>query len=209
MGKTVEGGLLHDLLPAKPSGRVLKPAEAQAWQSGFGFLETAKREASQLRERGRHGYASEYAQGYQDGKAAGEAEAARLIYDTVAKVDGYLEGIENEVVGLAFDVVRRVLGDLDIKQRVIQAAKQAVADIRRAKFIRITVHPNSVADVESELAALVDEETLGCAVEVDGDSSLAAHACIVATDLSVFDASIEAQLEALAKVVGAEGEGRP
>lgn len=202
-----ESGALHDLLPAKPSGRVLKPAEAQAWRSGFDFLETAKREASQMRERARQGYASEYAQGYQDGKAAGEAEAARLINDTVAKVDSYLHGIENEVVGLALDIVRRVLSDLDVKQRVVQAAKQAIADIRRAKYIRITVHPDSVANVESELAALVDEDTLGCTVEVDGDSSLTMHACIVATDVSVFDASIEAQLEALANAIGADGEG--
>ncbi|WP_163266868.1 type III secretion system stator protein SctL [Chelativorans alearense] len=195
-----------ELLPAKPAGRVLRPADARAWREGFAFLEAARREARRIEESARQAYAREYAQGYEDGKAEGQAEAARLVNETMVKVDRYLGGVEKDVVALALDVVRRVLGDMDLNERIATAARKAVADIRRAKYIRVTVHPDAVAAVKGELVALAEEGSLGTTLEVDGDGTLVPQACIVATDLTVFDASIEAQLEALAVAIGTDTE---
>lgn len=203
-----ENKSLHDLLPTRPVSRILRPAEARAWQEGFAFLETAQKEARRTQEAAKQAYAREYAQGYEDGKAAGEAEAARLVSETVVKVDRYLEGIEKDVVSLALDIVKRVLGDLDVEKRVALAARKQVADIRRAKYIRITTHPDVVAEVKRELEALAAEGSLACAVEIDSDSNVALHACIVATDLAVFDASVEAQIEALAAAIAKDAEAR-
>src|SRR5690606_8265803 len=102
-----ENESLHDLLPTRPVSHILRPAEARAWQEGFAFLETAQKEARRTQEAAKQAYAREYAQGYEDGKAAGEAEAARLVSETVVKVDRYLEGIEKDVVSLALDIVKR------------------------------------------------------------------------------------------------------
>ncbi|TWG99545.1 type III secretion protein L [Mesorhizobium sp. J18] len=197
---------LHDLLPTRPACRILRPAEAQAWQEGFAFLDAARSEARRTQEAARQAYAREYAQGYEDGKAAGEAEAARLVSETVVKVDRYLEGIEKDVVSLALDIVKRVLGDLDVEKRVALAARKQVADIRRAKYIRVTTHPDVVTEVKKELDELAAEGSLACSVEIDGDNSVAPHACIVATDLAVFDASVEAQIAALAAAIGKDAE---
>ncbi|MCT7376835.1 type III secretion system stator protein SctL [Chelativorans salis] len=185
---------------------VLRPAEATAWRDGFSFLETARNEASKIREMARQGYATEYARGYEDGKAAGEAEAGRLVNETAAKVDRYLAGIEGEVVTLALEIVQRVLGDFDVGERVAQAAKHAIADLRRAKYIRLTVHPDVATEVKERLSGIVDEDALGCAIEVQADNALAPHACVIATDAAVFDASVEAQLEVLKDAIGKDTE---
>lgn len=193
-------------LPKRPLAHILRPAEATAWRDGFTFVKAAREEASKIREMARQGYAMEYARGYDEGKAAGEAEAARLVNEAVAKVDNYLAGIEGEVVTLALDIVQRVLGDFDVGERVAQAAKHAIADMRRAKYIRITVHPDIVTEVEKRLSTIAVEDTPGCAIEVHADNALAPHACVVATDVAVFDASVEAQLEALKAAIGKEVE---
>src|SRR5690606_18082210 len=145
----------HAVLPTRPTARILPAAEARAWQDGFVLLETARREAQQTRDRARHAYASEYARGYDDGKAAGDADAARLVAETVAKVDHYLAGLKAEVAGLAVDIVKRVLGEFEVSDLVAHAADRAIADIRRARFIRLSIHPDVLDAVRSRLGPML------------------------------------------------------
>jgi type III secretion protein L len=198
-----------DDLPLRPSGRILRAAEARAWQDGYGFLEAARREAEQLRESARRAYAGEYAQGYEDGKAEGDAEAARIVSEAAIKVDRYLGGLEAEVIDLALDVVRRMLGEFDVSILVAKAARQAIAEVRRAKYLKVSVHPDSMTAVRDELRAILSEADLGITIEIDADNTLAAGACIVSTDIAVVDASIDAQLSAIAAAVAAKNGAQP
>jgi len=185
-------------VPKRPRARILRAAEARAWLDGYAFLDEARRDARQMREAARRAYAAEYAQGYEDGKAQGDADAARLVGETTIKVDRYLAGLDAEVIGLALDVVRRMLGEFDVSRLVAKAAGQAIAEIRRAKYLKVRVHPACVGRVRDELHATLRESDVGMTVEIDGDDMLAADACILSTDIAVIDAGIGAQLEAIA-----------
>lgn len=198
-----------DDLPVRPSGRILRAAEAQAWQDGYNFLEVAKREAAQLRESARLAYASRYAQGYQDGKAAGEAEAARLVSEATVKVDRYLGTLRKDIIEVAIDVVRRVLGEFDVAELVAKAASQAVAELRRARHVKISVHPSAAANVQRELETMLRDSALGLTFEVHTDARLAPGACVLSTDIAIVDASVDAQLRALAAALAKDGEARP
>lgn len=193
-------------MPRRPVARILRAAEARAWQDGHAFLDEARRDAQQLRDAARRAYAAEYAQGYEDGKAQGDADAARLVSETAVKVDRYLGGLEAEIVNLALDVVRRVLGEFDASMLIAKAAAQAVTEIRRAKYLKVRVHPASVNRVRDELNAVLRESDLGMTVEIDVDDTLATGACILSTDVAVIDASIEAQLNAIAAAISSKAE---
>ncbi|TIP25909.1 MAG: HrpE/YscL family type III secretion apparatus protein [Mesorhizobium sp.] len=202
----VEPGKATTAVPRRPVARILRAAEARAWQDGHAFLDEARRDAQQLRDAARRAYAAEYAQGYEDGKAQGDADAARLVSETAVKVDRYLGGLEAEITGLALDVVRRVLGEFDASMLVAKAAAQAVTEIRRAKYLKVRVHPASVNRVRDELNAVLRESDLGMTVEIDADDTLATGACILSTDIAVIDASIEAQLNAIAAAISSKAE---
>jgi type III secretion protein L len=202
----VEPGKATTTVPRRPVARILRAAEARAWQDGHAFLDEARRDAQQLRDAARRAYAAEYAQGYEDGKARGDADAARLVSETAVKVDRYLGGLEAEIINLALDVVRRVLGEFDASMLVAKAAAQAVTDIRRAKYLKVRLHPASVNRVRDELNAVLRESDLGMTVEIDADDTLATGACILSTDIAVIDASIEAQLNAIAAAISSKAE---
>ncbi|SIT55725.1 Type III secretion component, YOP proteins translocation protein L [Mesorhizobium prunaredense] len=202
----VEPGKATTTVPRRPVARILRAAEARAWQDGHAFLDEAKRDAQQLRDAARRAYAAEYAQGYEDGKAQGDADAARLVSETAVKVDRYLGGLEAEIVNLALDVVRRVLGEFDASMLVAKAAAQAVTEIRRVKYLKVRLHPASVSRVRDELNAVLRESDLGMTVEIDADDTLATGACILVTDIAVIDASIEAQLDAIAAAISSKAE---
>ncbi|RWN54372.1 type III secretion system stator protein SctL [Mesorhizobium sp.] len=202
----VEPDKVTTAVPRRPVARILRAAEARAWQDGHAFLDEARRDAQQLRDAARRAYAAEYAQGYEDGKAQGDADAARLVSETAVKVDRYLGGLEAEIITLALDVVRRVLGEFDASMLVAKAAAQAVTEIRRAKYLKIRLHPASVNRVSDELNAVLRESDLGMTVEIDADDTLATGACILSTDIAVIDASIEAQLNAIAAAISSKAE---
>ncbi|RWH84578.1 MAG: HrpE/YscL family type III secretion apparatus protein [Mesorhizobium sp.] len=202
----VEPGKATTAVPRRPVARILRAAEARAWQDGHAFLDEARRDAQQLRDAARRAYAAEYAQGYEDGKAQGDADAARLVSETAVEVDRYLSGLEAEITNLALDVVRRVLGEFDASMLVAKAAAQAVTEIRRAKYLKVRVHPASVNRVRDELNAVLRESDLGMTVEIDADDTLATGACILSTDIAVIDASIEAQLNAIAAAISSKAE---
>ncbi|RWD65078.1 MAG: HrpE/YscL family type III secretion apparatus protein [Mesorhizobium sp.] len=202
----VEPGPATTDVPRRPYARILRAAEARAWQDGYAFLDGARRDAQQMRDAARHAYAAEYAQGYEDGKAQGDADASRLLSETAVKVDRYLGGLEAEVTSLALEVVRRILGEFDVGTLVARAARQAVTEIRRAKYLKIRVHPASVERVREELDAVLRKSDLGMTVEIDTDDALAPAACILSTDVAVIDASIDAQLDAIAAAISSKGE---
>jgi type III secretion protein L len=186
---------LLDELPAEPGARILRAAEAAAWQDGFRFLAAVRESASKTEENNRAAYAAAYEKGYTDGRAAGALEASRMIRDTTLAVDRYLARLEHDIGALALSVVRRMFDDLDVTDLVARAAAQAVYELRQEKGLRVTVHPVAVDRVHMALAG--SKLSNQVPVTVESDPALDEGACIVASDFAVVDASIEVQLQAL------------
>jgi type III secretion protein L len=188
-------------LPPRPGKRILKAAEAQAWRDGFAFLDAARRRAAELNEAARKAYGDSVAEGYKAGKADGTAEAARLLAEVSAKVDRYLGSIEKDVIDLATDVIARVLGEFDAGDLVAKAARQTIAEIRRSRFIKVTVHPQAVEAVRDELEAIRAESAFQGTIEIIADADLPRDGCVVATDIVVVDATISVQIAAIAEAI--------
>jgi len=192
-----------DDLPQGPGGRILRPAEAEAWQHGHRLLAAVRTAAGRMEETARETYAAEYARGYAEGRSAGAAEATRLLSETALKVDRYLAGLQHEISALALDITRQVFGELDVRDLVARAAVQALEQFRRENCLKVTVHPAALDQARAALAAHL--EGAGPTIIVESDPALAKGACIVASDFAVVDASIETQLQALATALGAVG----
>jgi type III secretion protein L len=177
-------------LPASPGQKILRAQEAALWLDGYRFLEETKA-----------AYAAEYQRGYEEGKAAGAAEAAQIVNATVVKVDRYLASLDQQVAGLAVNIVRRVLGDLDPTELISMAAAHALSDFRREKTLTVTVHPEAAERVAASLDAYVRNSGLGITVNVEPDLTLRKDGCVLSSEFAVIDATVEAQINALASAI--------
>jgi type III secretion protein L len=181
--------------PEEPGPRIVRAADADAWQDGYRFLAAVREAAGKVEETAHAAYTAAYEQGYAEGRAAGSFEASRMVHETTLAVDRYLARLENEIGALALSVVRRMFGDLDVTDLVARAATQALAEFRHEKNVRVTVHPAAVDRVNAALAAFMQGKH--APVTVESDPALDEGACIVASDFAVVDASIDVQLRAL------------
>ncbi|MDB6454402.1 hypothetical protein [Falsirhodobacter sp. 20TX0035] len=182
-------------LPDRPLSRILRPAEAEAWQNGFVFLERARAKAESIRATAEAEVAAARAQGHAEGRAAGEAEAAGLLLTTHAGVDRYLAGIEPGVADLVTSILRTLLDGLEDAEAVAAATRRAVASFRAEGEITLSVPLPLVAEVE----ARIDLPTL----RVVGDRLLTGRQCILTSPLSSIDISLDAQLAVLRAAMGA------
>lgn len=183
-------------LPKAPTRRIVRGQEQAAWADGFRFLDEAKVAFENERQRG-----------YAEGRDAGTQEASRLVAETALKVDRYVAGLDKQIAGLALDIVRRILGDFDQTELVARAAATALADFRRDKALKVSVHPSAVAHVRAYLASRPQRS--GLTVTVEGDGGLGPTDCIVASDAAIVNASIDVQLEAMMRVLGLADEMPP
>jgi type III secretion protein L len=188
----VDNPIALDDLPAEPGTRIVRAAQADAWQDGYTFLAAVRETASKVDENARSTYAVASEKGYAEGRDAGAFEASRLVRDTTLAVDRYLAKLESEIGALAISVVQRIVGELDVTDLVARAANQALTEFRQEQKLKVTVHPAAVGRVRTAL----DADRL--AVTIESDPGLDEGACIVASDFAVIDASIDVQLRALA-----------
>jgi type III secretion protein L len=182
-------------LPKAPGVKIIRAGEENAWRMGYQLLSEA-----------REAHALERARGYAEGMAAASKDASRLMAETAVKVDHYMGTIEAEVAQLAFDIVRRVLGEFDDAELVARAARSALADFRDAKAVRLKIHPSAEAQVRRGLLALAQERgAAALQVSVETDEALDRQACILATEFAVIEATVDTQLAAIAEAMGLPG----
>jgi type III secretion protein L len=187
----IEGGAI----PASPSRKIIPAAEESAWRDGYRFLAEAKDRQAQ-----------EAARGYADGKAEGAKEAAMFLARTVADADRYLASLEPKLATLALDIVRQVLGEFDDAELVARAARIALSEFRDARSLTIKVHPASEDRLARMLAGMQEQaDWPGTVIVIDADPEVAPQTCILATEFAVVDATIDAQLAAIAEAMQSQG----
>jgi type III secretion protein L len=194
-----------DGLPLEPPTKIVRAADAEAWRSAFEAMAAAERAASEVEEQARGAYAVAFENGYKDGLAEGERDAAQMVHDATLAVDGYLAELPERIAELAMSVVERVVGELPLAhlaQLVAGAAVIAVAEFREKKNLTVTVHP-AVAD---RVSREFEERTLTATVKSDPGRD--EDACIVANDSRTVDASLRVQFRALAGQLASGNEER-
>jgi type III secretion protein L len=183
--------------PKSPTTKIIRAAEETAWRDGFHLLAEAQRLQ-----------AAERAKGYADGKAAGIRDAGILVIETAAKVDRYLASLESELAHLTLEILRRVIQNFDDAELVARTARTALADLREAKAVTVRVHPSAEGEVRNALADLLaSADETPPPITIESDARLDTRGCILSTDFAVIDASVDAQLAAIAAAMLARAKG--
>lgn len=184
-------------------------AETQA------LLETFEREANlacTVADDARQQAAAIREQARQEGYAAGTEQAERDMAERVAAIAALAEAavraraellqrVEPEVIDLAFEIARKVIGEhlaLD-REAIAEVARRAISVAGQSDTYYVHLHPDDAQRVEQFL----HRDTQGTPLQVIPDDRLCPGDCLVRTQHGQVDASIEAQLrEIRAHMVG-------
>lgn len=190
-------------LPRSPGRKIIRREEAQNWIDGYRFVAEGRRAADELRQSAEIAYDEAKARAFDEGRAAGAAEAAAIVAETVAKVDQYLASIEQQVAELSLSIVEQVLGRLAEGELMARVARQALDAFRREKYVRVRVSPIVLEDVQRALSAWPGTDVPGPVLLIEADPRLEPKQCTIVTEFAVVDASLDAQLNIIRRILSA------
>jgi type III secretion protein L len=136
------------------------------------------------------------------GHAEGLAEAAATVVRAAAERDRRLAALEGEVVALALDVARKILGrELSDPAAVVDLAARALAEARERREVTLRVSPAdapALRRAEGRLGALLARAP---GLVMREDPALSPGHVVVETEAGRVDAGFDAQLAALERAL--------
>ncbi|MFO0580998.1 MAG: FliH/SctL family protein [Anaeromyxobacter sp.] len=165
--------------------RVLSCSAYEALQRAHESIRTARAGSEAIREAARL-----------EGLAQGRAEAAAVLATAMAARDRLLAGAGPELVALALLVARKLLAEepRTPPERAAALAAQALAEVRDRRGVTVRAHPGDVARVR----AAIHEE-----IPVEPDAQVEPGGCALETPAGRIEAGLDAQLDELARALGA------
>jgi type III secretion protein L len=184
-------------LSLEPETKVVSATEYQSVLDAEGIVAAANEQAQQILADARAEYDRQKKQGYDDGVADGQMEISEEMVDVVSKSVDYFSKLEGRVVELVSLAIKKVIGEMDDRDRITAIVKQALAVARTQAKVTVRVCPDDVDAVNERLGEIMRPYPAIQFVDVVSDSRLPSSGCILETEVGVVDASIDVQLKAI------------
>ena len=182
-----------DVPSPAPGVKGLKAADVDTLPDAASLIAAAKAHAAEIEKKAEAVYEERFQQGYEDGVEAGKMENAEKMMETVLASVEFIESIENTVVSVVNQSIRKIIGELDDETRIKRIVGTALNTVRGQQRVTVRVNPAEEPTVSKALAAM----TSGSYLTVVADPRLGPDSCILESELGVVDASLETQLKAL------------
>lgn len=161
------------------------------------ILSKAQTQAQKMIKETEIAYATNQRKGYQDGLERAKHEMVAEISAISLKTAQYYQAIENKIVTLVMDTVRKVIGTTDNCELITCLVKKALLIMKSHKQITIKVAPDQINFVNECLAELMNGYFHTDTIEVKGDDRIPPTDLIIQSEIGIISTGIETQLAAI------------
>ena len=141
-----------------------------------------------------------------EGYAAGQAAAARQLFDLAAAQAELEKRADHDATQAALLIAGQLLGTTLCGEpdKILALLRPHLARMRRAQRLVLRLHPEDVAWLQSHphrLNELREQHTLASSLELRSDPAITRGGCVVESNLGDLDARVETRLALLAKAL--------
>lgn len=202
-----------------PGTRILRAADYASMLEAQALLDDARRAAQALRDeaqkeaeaihaRAEAAYEERHKQGYEDGVMEGQMQQAEKMLETGMQAVEYLEGLERQLVEIVTTAVRKIVGELDDKERIVRVVRTALEQVRGRQRVVVRVCPEEEPHVREALASMLASPSVAAGMELVPDPRMKPGDCMLESEMGVMEASLDVQLKAIENALAARvGEG--
>lgn len=181
-----------------PGTRLIRAEEYSRLLEAGELLAAARGRADAIRAEAEEAYETRRREGYEDGVMEGRMEQAEKMMETAMQAVEYIENIEETLVKVVTSAVRKIIGELDERERIVRVVRTALVSVRSQQKVLIRVCPADESAVREALAAMIASAPGGVSfLDVSADPRMKPGDCILESELGVVDAGLETQLRAL------------
>lgn len=180
-----------------PSEVLMRREDVGVWLDAQALLSRARDDAERIRQEAIAALEDHKRKGYEEGMAAAQMEQAERMIDNAARMVEFFASVEQRMVGLVMDAMRRIVDDFDDTDRVIAVVRSGLAVLRNQKQLTLRLAPQHVDTVKSRASELLQAFPGIGMLDIVSDSRLKGDAAILESEIGVVEASTEMQLRAL------------
>jgi flagellar biosynthesis/type III secretory pathway protein FliH len=142
-------------------------------------------------------------QAHAEGYAAGNAAAARQLFDLASLKAELSKRTERDATQAALLVAGQLLGSAlsGEPDKIVLLLKPHLARMRRAQRIALRLHPDDATWLQEHPQALTElreQYTLASSLELRSDPDITRGGCVVESNIGELDARVETRLSLLA-----------
>ncbi|MBQ3170541.1 MAG: HrpE/YscL family type III secretion apparatus protein [Mailhella sp.] len=185
-----------DSLQPAAGTKIVKAAELGQLFEASALLDAARQKAADMERAALEAYEEKKREGYADGLEEGKLEHAEKMMETIISSVEFIEGIESTLVNVVNQSIRKIIGEMEDKERIVAIVRNALSVVRGQQKVTVRVAPADEAAVLEAMAGM----TAGGGnsfMTVIADARLERDSCILESELGVVDASLSTQLKAL------------
>lgn len=191
-----------------PGTRILRAAEYARLLEAQGLLDDARAEAEAIRQRAEAAYHERKKQGYEDGVLEGQMQQAEKMLETGMHAVEYLERLERQIVEVVTIAVRKIVGEMDDRERIVRLVHTALDQVRGRQRVVVRVCPEEEQYVRDALTPMLARTSAANGLDVVADRHMKPGDCMLESEMGVVDAGLEVQLKAIENALAARiGEG--
>ena len=178
--------------------RLVKAADVATAKSAAEIVADAEAEARRIREKAKAAFEEERKRGYEKGLQDGKLEIAMQKLEQVDQSVAFMESVEGKMADIVMKALRSFVVEVGDKEMVVNIVRKTMnAVIRTQRHVTLKVAPEMAQVVKDRVAALRKDYPTVESFDVVEDERLKGPACILETEASVADASVESQFAAI------------
>ncbi len=181
--------------------KVLKEAEYKALLDATAVIDASRQEARRIVTQAENRAQANKKKAYLEGMAQARTEHAERMLSDAVTAENQLRAMRASMANVVVKAVTQFLTDAD-PQALLEAALQKVdVLIRGESFVTITVPPANEATLNAALEKLRSQAKWSLNVTVLTDSALPRGTCRMKTATGYVEIGLDAQIEAMKKII--------
>lgn len=181
-------------------GKIVRAKENKALLDSKKIIKEAKKQAAAILEKAKEERELELKRGYQDGLEEARLQAAENMIENVSHTIDYLSNVEQQMVDLVMESVRKIFNEFNDEERTIVIVKDALSVVRNQKQMVLRIAPDKAEVVRNRMNEILALFPGIGYIDIVSDGRLKGDSCILETGIGTVEASLEGQLNALENV---------
>ena len=179
--------------------QVIKADDATVVLDAQRTLEEARLRADEIVKSAEDAFQAEKQRGFLKGVQEARQKMAQDIASSALRTEQHYQSIKSQTIELVMAVVRKVLGDMDVRSLVVAQVTEALKSVKGGKRLTIKVNPTVAGTLRENLSRINIDAAERAIIEVETADHLAPDDLVLEGETGVVDASMSVQLNAIEK----------
>ena len=188
----------NQLRPASDT-KVIKAADAAVVLDAQEILDEARNRAAQIIKSAEDVFQAEKQRGFTQGVQEANQKMVQEMAKTALRTEQHYQSLTSQTIELVMAVVKKVLGDMDVRSMVVAQAIEALKSAKAGKRLILKVNPEAEETLNEHLSRINTGSAQGGIIEVECSANLAPGDLIIESEIGIVEASMAVQLDAIEK----------